>query len=367
MHKQTLLTMGRKRDPQTKDAACGTDQCPVASASSTWRPQQSPWWSADNQWSQPNRWEWPQPNWWWNEPETDASKDTMPQQSYRSQPNWWQKDDWADVSADAKQPQQQTDSYTTWCQQKDDRTDASADAKQQQTGCQVAWWPKRAKAAAETETSRADLLEAAEKNQFYNDVDFLRRQEEKDRKRRAAHRHNLKERRWEAWERISMLENDTLDGQGPAGKNRKRSLASQVLQVASELSNSLPKTPTEMKQGEKAPTTPGFDPQLDEPADETKAKRMKPDHHEVFGEPQLLQLNEWMVGTFFHSQPTDPGLALNRIDRKDAKYRWASYSRVPPRLNRGSPQRFQAEILPPYGIQLIADFNQWKTQQFPKA
>ena len=334
-----------------KNAACETEHDPQASSSSAGEQQQNTWWSADtNQWSQP--W-WKYSNHW---PQIDASADAAkpqqvkidtsaddvkPQQvrNHWSQPKWYQRSDWKQASADAHHTQQTTASNTTW-------------------------WPKRAKAAAETETCRADLLEAAEKDQYYNDIDFLRRQEEKQRQRRAAYRHNLKERRWQAWERVSMVQNDTLEPLKSAGNKRKRGLSSQVLQVASDLSNSLPKTPTELKQhDDKTPTTPRLDPQPDQSDHEVEMKKPKMHHHEAVGDPQHLQLNEWMVGTFFHGQPADPGLPLDRIERKDAKYRWASYSRVTPRLNRGTQAKNHHGISPPYGIQLISWYNQWKTAQ----
>ena len=347
--------MGRRRDPMMKDVACGSELSPQASSSSTGDEHRQNWWSADtSQWSQPlwnHSSHWQQPDWWssdqWdasadaNTPQQGKEKasadDIMPQHKW-SQPYWSHQSGWKQTSADVQHTQDATDGNN--------------------------WWPRRAKAAAETETCRADLLEAAEKDQYYNDIDFLRRQEEKDRHRRTAYRHNLKERRWQAWERISMVQNDTLEPLNSAGNKRKRGLSSQVLQVASDLSRSLPKTPEELKQhDDNTPTTPRLDQQLDQSDHDVDSKKPRMSHHEALGDPQLLHLNEWMVGTFFNSKPTDPGLPLDRIERKDAKYRWASYNRIAPRLNRGSHAQSGNDISPPYGIQLISWYHQWKFPQ----
>ena len=53
------------------------------------------------------------------------------------------------------------------------------------------WFPHR-KVTAETETCRADLLLADQKERYENDVEFLKHHEEKDRARRTQCRHNLK-------------------------------------------------------------------------------------------------------------------------------------------------------------------------------
>ena len=237
------------------------------------------------------------------------------------------------------------------------------------------WWPqpKHPKsAAAGTETSPVDLLQAKQQNDYWNDIEFLEKQEAKDRKRRQAHRFNLKERRWEAFERVSMLENDTLDYR-PIHAGKRKTLSNQVLHVAQQcensvantLSSTLPRTPTDwtkqQSDDEQANKTSGQDPQpaaLEEP-DVKKHKGMRTNDNTA---QQLLHLAPWMIQTFQTDQPTDLGRAHPSIERKDAKFRWAPYSRVPPRLNNMVKHSWQQVAAPPYGIQLIEHFQKWKAQ-----
>lgn len=105
------------------------------------------------------------------------------------------------------------------------------------------WFPHR-KVTAETETCRADLLLADQKERYENDVEFLKHHEEKDRARRTQCRHNLKEHRWEAYARIAILQEDTSDFWQK--NNKRKRLSNQVWQVAQDLENKQTKEVTEL-------------------------------------------------------------------------------------------------------------------------
>lgn len=229
------------------------------------------------------------------------------------------------------------------------------------------WFPHR-KVTAETETCRADLLLADQKERYENDVKFLKLRRE-DRARRTQYRHNLKERRWEAYERIAILQEDTLDFWQK--NNKRKRLSNQVWQVAQDLENketkevtdlsaSLPKTPTDWtkQDGEAAPRTPKHDLQP-QSSDEPNSKMQKTELSTATD--QALTLDQWIVESFLGNQPMDPGLALTRVKRKDPKFRWACYSRLPPRLRIVNQNQWG--VSPHYGIQLIESYRNWKAHQ----
>lgn len=77
-----------------------------------------------------------------------------------------------------------------------------------------------------------------------------------------------------------------------------------------------------------------------------------------------MQLTPWMLQTFHANPPVDLGRAHPRIDRKDAKFRWASYSRVPPRLNNMAKHSSNQVVAPPFGIQLTSIVSTLDTGDF---
>lgn len=114
------------------------------------------------------------------------------------------------------------------------------------------------------ETSRVDLCFSNEVWTYQNDLDFLQRQAEAQRRKAWNYRQNLKHRKWEAWERTTMLQEDTntwanIPSDSSFGPSRSRSLRQHVLQMAIQcekqhrqdlqaLDVSLPRTPVEMRQ-----------------------------------------------------------------------------------------------------------------------
>lgn len=105
------------------------------------------------------------------------------------------------------------------------------------------------------ETSRVDLCFSLE---------FLQRQAEAQRRKAWNYRQNLKHRKWEAWERTTMIQEDTntwanIPSDSSFGPSRSRGLRKHVLQMAIQcekqhrqdlqaLDVSLPRTPVEMQQ-----------------------------------------------------------------------------------------------------------------------
>lgn len=235
---------------------------------------------------------------------------------------------------------------------------------------------KHHKVSTETETNRADLLLAGQRKQYAEDVAFVTRHEENYRARRHQHRVNLRERRWEAYERIAMLQEDNLDYWKRSSK--RKHLSSQVITVAqrlenrddqeiAELSASLPKTPEEFAkpEGERAPQTPLGAPRTplevqSTPAVEPAPKRPKTEA-ESTAQNVALTLDRWMVEKWLEDQPSDPGLPRARVERKDPKFRWACYARTLPRLRSVNTNLWG--VAPPYGAHLIENYRLWKATQ----
>lgn len=232
-------------------------------------------------------------------------------------------------------------------------------------------WPKQSTASASTETTPADLLESKQQDQYWSDVSFLEKNEEKDRRRRQAYRANLRERRWEAAERVAMVEEDV----NATRTLKKRKLSSQVMEIARKqeaaevttLSDTLPGTPVELKRhqqtsdDEKPPTADRPEP-LETHLDEVNSKKRKAD---ATGDQQTLHLTPWIVQQYQLNQPTDVNIPQDQIERKNAKYRWASYSRIAPQLHSHTKNRSQV-VAPPVGIQLIEAFRTWQALQIPR-
>lgn len=142
-------------------------------------PSSSKEWMDNNQhWPQPHDYaDWPQPNAW------DHNAGWKQQKWYQwwSQPRW---DTW-EVNHTCYQPQKAAASWwDTFTNGETHHHDNMAAASSAST-------------AVATETSPVDLLQAQQQNDYWNDVEFLEKHEEKDRQRRRAHRFNLMESRRE--------------------------------------------------------------------------------------------------------------------------------------------------------------------------
>ena len=333
-------------------------------------------------------WDWPQPRlyekWYgpqsytyWPLPQKSDEQKSWPQPwkgQYWPQPKnvWW--DQWSQpydetFPADDKWPQPKQMWWNQWSQPYDESFPSQDNNKY--SAAAACWpWPKKSTASSSTETTPADLLEAKQQDQYWSDVMFLEKNEQKDRKRRQAYRANLRERKWEAAERIAMVEAD-VDANSSL---KKRKLSTQVIEIARKneatavmtLSDTLPGTPVELKHhqqisdDEKPGVTDRREPQKSH-VDEACSKKHKT---ESAGQQQMLHLTPWLLQRYQLNQPTDVNLPQGLIERKDAKYRWASYSRIAPQLHSHTRSP-QGQIAPPFGIQLIDSFRKWQALQIP--
>ena len=105
-------------------------------------------------------------------------------------------------------------------------------------------FPITATVNADTSTQRIDIAQATEIWQYEQDCSFLARHQENDRRKAWQYRQNLKFRRWEAWERVTMSACDTnvwanLPNE-PVTTTPARSLRQHILEVARQWSSSLP-------------------------------------------------------------------------------------------------------------------------------
>ena len=80
---------------------------------------------------------------------------------------------------------------------------------------------------------------------------------------------------------------------------------------------------------------------------------------------QQLHLTPWFLQQYHLNQPTDENIPQGLIERKDAKYRWASYSRIAPQLHSHVRSPQGQMIAPPFGIQLIDSFRKWRALHIP--
>ena len=198
--------------------------------------------------------------------------------------------------------------------------------------------------ASATETARIDLVEAQEIWSYEEDMAFLAKASEKKRNRNWQYRENYKERTWQAWERVTMLAEDTncwlslpsssQDAPGATPAKPFRSLREHVLQVARSyhsteaLSSSLPKTPEHLNRGPSP-----------------LAERIEPKRE------TWVYLEDYVIDQYSQKPTVEPNHCTLPI-RKDARPRWSCYSRIPPRLSKAKPAPV---ICPPYGIQLITE------------
>ncbi len=208
-------------------------------------------------------------------------------------------------------------------------------------------------ADVESFTSPIDMAAARERKQYEDDLDYIEKQAEKARKKRQRQRSNVSEKTWEAWERVTMTNEDCNVWLGPMLDKKQPTLRSQLLQVArraaqEQLSLSLPKTPPYMQEGE----------QQEEKASDTSTVDTTGERHTDLYYPltfQRLTLPEWLVQQF-QPDTTDPGLPPARIIRKDPLPRWACVSRVVPKLGKLG-NKISGPVCPPYGIQLIEQYK----------
>ena len=243
-------------------------------------------------------------------------------------------------------------------------------------------------ADVESFTSPIDMAAARERKQYEDDFDYIEKQAEKARKKRQRQRSNVSEKTWEAWERVTMTNEDCNVWLGPMLDKKQPTLRSQFWQVArraaqEQLSLSLPKTPPYMQEEEqqeeiasasneavhkkqrtddtsiqKASDTYTIDTAGERPfqkASDTSTVDTTGERHTDLYYPltfQRLTLPEWLVQQF-QPDTTDPGLPPARIIRKDPLPRWACVSRVVPKLGN----KISGPVCPPYGIQLIEQYK----------
>ena len=318
-------------------------------------------------WPQPRhyeRWYGPQSYSYWPLPQTSDEHKSWPQPwkgQYWQQTKdvWWNQ--WSQpydekYPAGNRWPQPEKMWGHQWSQPYDESSKDSFKAD-------TCWpWPKESTASSSTETTPADLLEAKQQDQYWSDVMFLEKNEQKDRKRRQAYRVNLRERKWEAAERIAMVEED-VDANGPL---KKRKLSTQVVEVARKneatsvktLSDTLPGTPVELQHHQQV--SDDEKPQKSH-VDDASCKK----HGTVSKGQQQLHLTPWFLQQYHLNQPTDENIPPGLIERKDAKYRWASYSRIAPQLHSHVRSPQGQMIAPPFGIQLIDSFRKWRALHIP--
>ena len=186
-------------------------------------------WAADPKGPQSSDWPqpWPQCQWYqgyypstWSQPASSAW----------SQPNWpqpmwvgwnqWGNHQWS-------RPYDEV--MPTTCTN-DKSSAAAASSNTDKTSAAAVSWPGpwEEKTDSATGTTPADLLESKERSQYWGDVEFLEHNEQKDKKRRYQYRINLRERRWQAAERVAMVEEDCNVSQSV----KKRRLSEQVMVVA---------------------------------------------------------------------------------------------------------------------------------------
>ena len=223
-------------------------------------------------------------------------------------------------------------------------------------------FPVTATVNADTSTQRIDLAQATEIWQYEQDCSFLARHQENDRRRAWQYRQNLKLRRWEAWERVTMSACDTNVWANvphePVTATPTRSLRQHILEVARQwgsnvqehqvqaLAESLPQTPDHLKRKDRD-LSPAPDAQVVHPP----IKKTKQNTH------SWIPLEDFVINQYLEApSPTDPAAAgpAEPVIRKNALARWACYSRVTPKLNKA---RTHSQVAPPYGIQLIQSYR----------
>lgn len=160
------------------------------------------------------------------------------------------------------------------------------------------------------------------------------------------------------------------------GTLKKRKLSAQVVEIArkhdeavvSNLSATLPGTPVELKRhqqisdDEKQRETVCPGPQTSN-LDQGRSKKHKT---ESSGDQQTLHLTPWIVQQYQFNQPEEVNVPQDQVERKNAKYRWAPYSRIAPQLHSHNKTRTGQMVAPPFGIQLIEAFKTWQASQTPR-
>lgn len=328
-------------------------------------------WAADlkgpqsnDEWPQP----WPQPNWFdwnqWYQGYYPNNAWSQPANSEWSQPSWpqprwvgwnqWGNHQWS-------RPYDEV--MPTTCTN-DKSSAAAASFNTDKTSAAAVSWPGpwEEKADSATGTTPADLLQSKEQGQYWGDREFLEKNEQKDRKRRHQYRINLRERRWQAAERVAMVEEDCNVTQSV----KKRRLSVQVMDVARKeaaaitaLSETLPGTPVKMKQDATLDVS-GDDQQKPAEGASTDTCRT-PQLTHTAGENQTVLLTPWILQQYQVNRPMDGLVPHEWIERKDAKFRCSAHSRVLPLLSGRAPRH--STFAPPIGIQMIEAFKRWQAAQ----
>ena len=221
------------------------------------------------------------------------------------------------------------------------------------------------------ETLQIDLAMSTEISGYEDDVAFVNKQTEKQRRKNANYRYNLGLRTYEAWERIYMAREDVntwlnIPQDGPRFFPRnesEQSLPSQeasapvcslrqhILRVAAQfeqqwqqqcqvLNSSLPKTPEELKDGTNRSKSP-----LNVGSEEPAPKRARTS--------SWVHCEDFVMDQYKTPLLQDPYQATE-VERKHPQPRAACYDRRTPRLVR-VPQN--SPLKPPYGIDLIQEWR----------
>ena len=234
-------------------------------------------------------------------------------------------------------------------------------------------WPHRGHEQG-TEVDYADLLSAQEKWQHENDEEYVEHYYAQQAEKRKRHKANRRERLWAAEERIAMSANDyrirkrhpirdhgehthelknaaividksSMDiEQKPQHSTVPQSLSSTMLSLASTLdalnTNDGKKRKWQEAFTGNASSASGFRPQT--------ANQL----HRIILEKPYFHANEY-------SAPDD-GQPQEYIQKSFPQPRTFGYCRIVPRLDQRFRRGSATQVQPPYGIQLIQAFNEWK-------
>ena len=175
-------------------------------------------WAADPKGPQSNG-EWPQPDWinWsqWYQGHYPNNAWSQPASSDWSQPSWpqpmwvgwnqWGNHQWS-RPCDEVMP--------TTCIN-DKSSAAAANFNTDKTPAAAVSWPGpwEEKVDSATGTTPADLLQSKEQSQYWEDKEFLERNEQKDKKRRHQYRNAAGKQQnvWQWWRKIAMSPSQSKD------------------------------------------------------------------------------------------------------------------------------------------------------------
>ena len=277
----------------------------------------------------------------------------------------------------------------------------------------------------ETETNQEDLLRAKEKGQCESDEQYIQNYYTKQARRRKRHRQNEKEHLWQAEERLAMTQEDFDIGStlfrkpryvgaaagaaaqtndpfrqavSKAKQQPAHQLSSSVKSLAARLDNKKRKVqekwddmwqPWSYKHGSCNGASSSKNDSMNGPwldynagvdddqswGDKWRAQGTEqaeePHTGATFSAPKSLHSatdgwqvlpKPWFPATE-HEAPADFA-PLPFVERRYPKSRTFGYNRVPPRLTpKTHPDRW-VSVKPPFGIQLIQSYFEWKQSNF---